>query len=214
MSHLSAPAIVLALVLSTACSSPTTRPLGSTPVATAVAVRQASGPGPQQNGTATRPPTAPQPTATTQPVATPVVQQTAWVSNTEGQGVYLRRTPMMADKLRAYPDGTELQVTGADVAGDGNRWRPVRAPDGSEGYIPVNYVAAARPAATVTVFTPPTVVVARAQPTLASSVNACNPPGLGCGEISRTTGLPRTNYVSGYTRRDGTYVRPYYRSHR
>jgi hypothetical protein len=32
------------------------------------------------------------------------------------------------------------------------------------------------------------------------------------GEISTVNGLPRTNLVSGYYRRDGTYVRGYYRS--
>jgi hypothetical protein len=34
----------------------------------------------------------------------------------------------------------------------------------------------------------------------------------GYGEISSTTGLPRTTYVSGYYRDSGTYVSPYYRS--
>lgn len=39
--------------------------------------------------------------------------------------------------------------------------------------------------------------------------------GVGCyGVISTTTGLPRTTYVRGYTRKDGTYVRPHYRSRR
>lgn len=32
------------------------------------------------------------------------------------------------------------------------------------------------------------------------------------GEISERTGLPRTNYVNGYYRRNGTYVQSYYRS--
>jgi hypothetical protein len=32
------------------------------------------------------------------------------------------------------------------------------------------------------------------------------------GEISAVNGLPRTHLVSGYYRRDGTYVRGYYRS--
>lgn len=36
----------------------------------------------------------------------------------------------------------------------------------------------------------------------------------GYGEISTITGLPRTNYVSGYYRKNGTYVKPYYRSKR
>lgn len=34
------------------------------------------------------------------------------------------------------------------------------------------------------------------------------------GAISCVTGLPKTQYVSGYLRKDGTYVRPYYRSKR
>lgn len=61
------------------------------------------------------------------------------VGNTDGQGVYIRRTPSMADRVRAYPDGTELIVIGEDVFGDGQRWHHVRAPDGLEGYVPVIY---------------------------------------------------------------------------
>lgn len=34
----------------------------------------------------------------------------------------------------------------------------------------------------------------------------------GYGEISKTTGRPRTKPVKGYYRKDGTYVKPYYRS--
>jgi hypothetical protein len=37
--------------------------------------------------------------------------------------------------------------------------------------------------------------------------------GYSCyGQPSEVTGQPRTNYVSGYTRSDGTYVDPYFRS--
>jgi peptidoglycan hydrolase-like protein with peptidoglycan-binding domain len=36
----------------------------------------------------------------------------------------------------------------------------------------------------------------------------------GYGEISTITGLPRTQYVQGYTRKDGTFVKPHYRSPR
>jgi hypothetical protein len=39
-------------------------------------------------------------------------------------------------------------------------------------------------------------------------------PPAGYGDISTTTGLPRTQYVQGYTRKDGTVVQGYYRSHR
>ena len=46
--------------------------------------------------------------------------------------------------------------------------------------------------------------------------NEYNSPGFGngYGEISKTTGLPRTNYVQGYTRSNGTVVQSYCRSHR
>ncbi|QDC01722.1 hypothetical protein [Mesorhizobium sp. 8] len=39
-------------------------------------------------------------------------------------------------------------------------------------------------------------------------------PATGYGAISTITNLPRTHYVSGYTRSDGVDVRPYYRSKR
>jgi hypothetical protein len=41
-----------------------------------------------------------------------------------------------------------------------------------------------------------------------------HPTGVGYGLISNITGRPRTNFVSGYTRKDGVSVRPYYRSKR
>ncbi|MBD3272981.1 hypothetical protein GF385_01360 [Candidatus Dependentiae bacterium] len=34
----------------------------------------------------------------------------------------------------------------------------------------------------------------------------------GYGQISKITGRRRINYVSGYYRKNGTYVKPYYRS--
>ena len=43
-----------------------------------------------------------------------------------------------------------------------------------------------------------------------SSSNSC--VGICYGVPSKVNGLPRDNYVSGYTRKDGTYVKPYTRS--
>jgi hypothetical protein len=42
---------------------------------------------------------------------------------------------------------------------------------------------------------------------------ACSESGSCYGDISSITGLPKTTYVHGYYRSDGTYVRSYYRSH-
>ncbi len=43
------------------------------------------------------------------------------VANTNGQGVAIRRTPKMSDRLQAVPEGTRLEVIGPDVDGDGHR---------------------------------------------------------------------------------------------
>jgi len=64
---------------------------------------------------------------------------TVWVGNTDGQGVYVRTTPVMADRARPYPDGTPLTVVGEDVDGDGQHWKHIETPDGVEGYVPSRY---------------------------------------------------------------------------
>lgn len=69
----------------------------------------------------------------------------------------------------------------------------------------------------------PNVAPGRSQNLASASPGGYTPAGAsssGCvspnqyGAISCVTGLPRTNYVRGYFRKNGTYVRPYYRSHR
>jgi len=60
-----------------------------------------------------------------------------------------------------------------------------------------------------------------ASPSVGTSVPTYVPSGPGCaengscyGDVSTITGLPKTVAVSGYYRRDGTYVRGHYRSRR
>jgi len=50
-------------------------------------------------------------------------------------------------------------------------------------------------------------------PSLPSPARGCSETGSCYGDISNITGLPKTTYVNGYYRRDGTYVGSYYRSH-
>jgi hypothetical protein len=89
-------------------------------------------------------PSAAQPTqAATEP--TSPSSQTVYVGNTDGEGVFLRNTPAMADQIRAYADGTPLTVIGPDVEGEGMQWHHVRAPDGTEGYVPAMYTVATPP---------------------------------------------------------------------
>ena len=120
------------VVLLTACGI-----LGGGPPAPAptpvASVAPTSAPTPTRAAPTSTP--APQSTATPEPEPTDRV----WVGNTDGEGVYIRRTPAMADRIRAYPDDTELTVIGDDVDADGQHWKHVRAPDGLEGYVPAIY---------------------------------------------------------------------------
>lgn len=87
-------------------------------------------------------PSAARPAATGAPAAR---ANTVYVGNTDGQGVFIRKTPVMADRLRAYPDGTALTIAGDDVDGDGQHWRHVKTPDGVEGYVPAMYTVETPP---------------------------------------------------------------------
>lgn len=258
LASLVASLLVVACTATASAPAPTRAPGATTapvPPPTAVPTPRPSTPTPP-----------PLPTPTSTPAAT-----TVRVANTDGEGVYLRRSPVMADRIRAYRDDTLLRIIGDDVDGEGGRWHHVAAPDGTQGYVPAQYVAEvpASPVAPIARAAPPQ---ARAAPSLAPassfefgpanaptsqptraalsapiparaaeasrpmatatsvaippasrpastgseslppSAYSCDPPGLGCGEISQATGRVRDQYVRGYTRKDGTYVRPYYRS--
>lgn len=67
------------------------------------------------------------------------------VANTGGAGVYLRRSPRLADRLNAWPENTRLQEIGPETVAEGLTWRHVRAPDGTEGFVPAQYTGDAPP---------------------------------------------------------------------
>jgi hypothetical protein len=48
----------------------------------------------------------------------------------------------MADRLRAWTDGTILRVVGPDVSQNGIDWKHVQDPAGNDGWIPAQYVTA------------------------------------------------------------------------
>ncbi len=84
------------------------------------------------------------------PPSSPTPVGSSWfiVGNTEGQGVYVRRTTRLEDKLgAAYPDGARFQEIGPTAVGDGRTWRHVRADDGREGFVPSEYLIVAGPVA-------------------------------------------------------------------
>jgi hypothetical protein len=64
------------------------------------------------------------------------------VVNTGGQGLFLRPEPNRNNApITTLPDGTRLEQIGEDVPGPDFVWRPVRTPDGLEGYVAVDFLA-------------------------------------------------------------------------
>jgi hypothetical protein len=93
---------------------------------------------------------AAKPTSTPAPApatATPTPQapRRAVVANTDGAGVYLRRTPQMADKLVPWPDNTPLDLLGEQSNNEGIRWEKVRDPRGTIGWVPAQYIRPTSP---------------------------------------------------------------------
>ena len=62
------------------------------------------------------------------------------IANTSGDGVFIRRTPKLADRLVAWPDNTVVEFTGETADGDGTKWSKVRDPRGNVGWIPSQYL--------------------------------------------------------------------------
>jgi hypothetical protein len=125
--------VALALLLSACGGAPP--PIPTPPAVTAppaVLVPAPSTPVPTPTppvSVATRPPTA-------QPEPTPT-PYTVRVASTASGAIYLYHSPTTGDRIQSYPEGTPLLVVGSDVEGDGLTWHSVRAPDGTEGFIPV-----------------------------------------------------------------------------
>ncbi len=123
--------LLLLALLVTACSSRQVAPT-PTPTATREAVKPAY-----------TPRVTPPPEQLTLPTITAT---TLVVGNTGGDGVWLRRSPAMADRLRAWPDGTAMVVVGEDREAEGRVWKNVKDPAGNVGWIPAEYLV--RPTAT------------------------------------------------------------------
>jgi hypothetical protein len=135
--------VCLVALIATSCG---VLPFGSSPAPTATvpaaspAAKPAAAASPSPSpvpATATAATAAPNPTNTAAPPAPSA--NTVYVGNTDGEGVYLRNSPAMDDKNTAYPDGTALTIIGDDVSGEGQTWKHVKAPDGTEGYVPAQY---------------------------------------------------------------------------
>ena len=71
-----------------------------------------------------------------------------FVANTGGEGVFVRWTPSLDDRVKAYPDGARLEVIGPETAAEGTTWLYVRAADGLVGWVPKQYTAVEPPTPT------------------------------------------------------------------
>jgi len=94
---------------------------------------------PQSATNATVTPT-PSPVKVTTPTPAAIANQTGYVANTGGDGVYLRHTPRLNDTWVAWADNTKLTILGAEANGDGTHWFQVRDPRGNVGWIPAQYI--------------------------------------------------------------------------
>lgn len=65
------------------------------------------------------------------------------IANTGGIGAFIRRTPSLEDRLRAWPDGAPLKTVGPDLAAGGIEWKRVQDPAGNRGWIPAQYTSPA-----------------------------------------------------------------------
>ena len=117
-------------------AAPTATAPAPTPAPKPAAAAASASPSPSAVPATATATTAPKPTDTAQPASS---ANTVYVGNTDGEGVFLRNSPAMDDKNNAYPDGTALTIIGDDVTGDGQTWKHVKAPDGTEGYVPAMY---------------------------------------------------------------------------
>jgi hypothetical protein len=94
---------------------------------------------------------APTPEATEVPVPSPTLPPIIptstpvplTVGKTGGDGIWIRATPAIGNKLKAWPDGTRMVVIGPDQTVGGQIWRNVRDPAGNVGWVAGEYLLTA-----------------------------------------------------------------------
>lgn len=76
------------------------------------------------------------------PAAEPEVAVVAGrIANTDGQGVYIRRSVNLEDRLAtAIPEGAPIRVIGPERIAQGTGWRQVEESGGIRGWVPAQYV--------------------------------------------------------------------------
>ncbi len=81
------------------------------------------------------------PNSTMQPPTAPLPSSAFVVVNTEGLGLFLRASADANSEIVAtLPEGTRVEQIGEDTQGASYVWRQVRAPDGQEGWVAVDFL--------------------------------------------------------------------------
>ena len=125
--------ISIATVTSPVVARPTTAPATPEPVLMSVKIEST----PTTGAAAT--PNVVSPSATPLP-STQIPVSVGRVANTGGDGVFLRRTPVLSDRWVAWPDDTLFVLLGNEVEGDGQHWLEVRDPTNDIGWVPAQFI--------------------------------------------------------------------------
>ena len=96
---------------------------------------------------------------------------TLYIGKTDGDGAYIRGSVDTTDRIKAWPDGTEMVVVGPAVAAGGRVWRNVRDPDGNVGFVPSEYLVDTLPTAV-----PDTQATSTPEPTTSGPATATATP--------------------------------------
>jgi hypothetical protein len=88
------------------------------------------------------------PPASTEPQIVQAVEQHAVgsrhkVTGTNGDGVFIRRTPRSADRIVAWPDNAVMEYQGEQSQNEGITWAKMKDPKGNVGWVPVQYLTPA-----------------------------------------------------------------------
>ncbi len=82
------------------------------------------------------------------PLPSPAPAQTSTVmvvSNTGGDGVFVRRTTDVSKRIKAWPENTQMIVVGENMTIDNTIWINVKDPDGNEGLVSNVYLSVPTP---------------------------------------------------------------------
>lgn len=148
-------------------------------------------------------------TITSTPTNSPTPTQPTYgnrfiVANTDGDGVYIRRSPDLADRIKAWPDNTEMVEIASTVQIGGLTWRNVRDPDGNEGFVPDQYLATEDRVRSMTAVAKRAVVATMTRQAIVSKRAATSTAW--AKATARVTNTPRANISNACTAATKRYV--------